>query len=83
MPGERIRQIHLAGHFNCGTHIIDTHDSAIINEVWTLYAEAAIRFPDVPAMIERDDNIPQLDVLLKELDQARSIALSVMAEVTA
>ncbi len=83
MPRKRIRQIHLAGHLNCGSHIIDTHDAPIIDDVWALYREAIDRFPDVPAMIERDDNIPPLSELLHELDQARRIATPAIAEATA
>ncbi len=83
MPRERIQQIHLAGHLNCGSHIIDTHDAPIIDDVWALYREAIDRFPDVPAMIERDDNIPALSELLHELDQARRIATPAIAEATA
>ena len=36
IPGQRVQQIHLAGHSNCGTHIIDTHDAPVIDEVWKL-----------------------------------------------
>lgn len=76
MPGARVRQFHLAGHRNLGTHIIDTHDEPVIDPVWDLYAEAARRFPGVATMIERDDNIPPLAELVAELDRARAIARS-------
>src|SRR5271170_3151945 len=33
IPQERIVQIHLAGHENFGTHIVDTHDHPVIGEV--------------------------------------------------
>ncbi|HZP99829.1 MAG TPA: DUF692 domain-containing protein [Reyranella sp.] len=74
MPRERVRQFHLAGHLNKGTHIIDTHDHPIIDDVWDLYAEAVRLFPGVPTMIERDANIPPYGELLAELDTARRIA---------
>ena len=74
LPSERIQQIHLAGHTNCGTHIIDTHDAAIIDEVWKLYSYTIEAFGPVSTMIERDDHIPELDVLVAELDQARALA---------
>ena len=74
MPRERVRQFHLAGHENLGTHIIDTHDHPIVPGVWDLYAEAVRLFPGVPTMIERDDNIPPYTELLDELDVARDIA---------
>jgi uncharacterized protein (UPF0276 family) len=78
IPVERVRQIHLAGHNNCGTHIIDTHDAAIIDPVWDLYASAVRRFGNVATMIERDDHIPPLDDLVSELDRARGIAARVL-----
>ncbi|MCW5748035.1 MAG: DUF692 domain-containing protein [Alphaproteobacteria bacterium] len=86
IPPARVRQIHLAGHLNCGTHIIDTHDHPVIDNVWSLYGEAIRRFGMVPTMIERDDNIPPYAELLAELDHARHVAaqaLSAPAEVAA
>ncbi len=74
VPGDRVQQIHLAGHSHCDTHIIDTHDEAIADPVWALYEEAVKRFGKVSTMIERDDNIPPLPDLLHELDQVRQIA---------
>jgi len=83
MPRQRVRQFHLAGHTNKGSHIIDTHDSPIVPEVWELYAEAARLFPGVPTMIERDANIPPYAELLAELDIARRIAVEAGREAAA
>jgi uncharacterized protein (UPF0276 family) len=83
MPARRVRQIHLAGHDNCGDLIIDTHDARIIGPVWRLYAEAVRRFGPVPTMIERDDRIPPLAALVRELDRARSVAAGALAARTA
>jgi uncharacterized protein (UPF0276 family) len=77
VPGERVQQFHLAGHSDYGSHIIDTHDAAIIDAVWALYEKAVRRFGDVSCMIERDDNIPPLQTLLDELQRVRRIAESV------
>jgi uncharacterized protein (UPF0276 family) len=74
MPASRVRQFHLAGHSNMGGHLIDTHDHPIVAPVWDLYAQAVALFGDVPTMIERDDNIPELQELMTELDMARDIA---------
>lgn len=79
IPPARVKQIHLAGHSHMGTHIIDTHDHPVIDDVWTLYAEALRRFGPVPTMIERDDDIPPYADLVAELDCARSIARSTLA----
>lgn len=78
LPPARVKQIHLAGHDNCGDLIIDTHDAPVINPVWDLYGEALRRFGPVPTMIERDDKIPPLATLVREIDRARAIAADVL-----
>ncbi len=78
IPTTRVRQFHLAGHQNHGDYIIDTHDEPVIDAVWELYAAALRRFGPISTMIERDDNIPPLDELLTELDQARRIGNEVL-----
>lgn len=78
VPRERVQQIHLAGHRNMGTHIIDTHDEPIVDPVWELYRAAVRRFGTVSTMIERDDNIPPLEELVAELGQARRIAAAAL-----
>lgn len=74
IPVERVQQFHMAGHSNNGTHIIDTHDHTIVDEVWSLFSYAAKRFGRVSAMIERDDNIPPLPELIAELNILKTIA---------
>jgi uncharacterized protein len=80
---ERVVQMHLAGHSECGTHKIDTHDQPICEDVFALYAEACRHFGPVSTMIERDDNFPPFAELMTELDRAREIAASVYSEVAA
>ena len=75
VPRERVRQIHLAGHSDNGRGLlIDTHDHAVPDPVWSLYEAASARLRGVATMIERDDDIPPLGGLLAELDLARSHA---------
>lgn len=74
VPKERVQQFHLAGHSDYGDYIIDTHDMPVCDAVWSLYAKAVEHFGDVTFMIERDDNIPPLAALLKELSLARNIS---------
>ncbi|MEW8431386.1 MAG: DUF692 domain-containing protein [Candidatus Thiodiazotropha sp.] len=76
VPGERVHQIHLAGHTQEENLIIDTHDHPIADPVYGLYAEAIRRFGRVSTMIERDDHIPPLAELLRELDRVRQIGES-------
>ena len=79
LPVDRVQQIHLAGHTRHGALLIDTHDAPVAEPVWQLYDAALRRFGPVSTMIERDDNIPSLDVLLEELQRARSAARSLQA----
>ncbi|HHJ18360.1 MAG TPA: DUF692 domain-containing protein [Gammaproteobacteria bacterium] len=83
IPTARVQQLHLAGHRNLGDYIIDTHDEPIVDDVWSLYAAAVKRFGKVSTMIERDDNIPELPVLLDELEQAKHIAQSINPQAAA
>jgi len=74
LPTHRIRQLHLAGHSDCGDYCIDTHDAPVCAAVWQLYRQAVSLWGVVPVMIERDDHIPPLAELLVELDCARGHA---------
>ena len=74
LPVERVQQIHLAGHSDHGDYIVDTHDHPVAAPVWELYRYTCAHFGEVATMIERDDNIPELSVLIAELDRARAIA---------
>jgi len=76
IPPERVGQIHLAGHSDHGTHLLDTHDHPVCEAVWTLYGKAMAQLGPVSSMIERDDHIPPLDELIVELDRARQIAVT-------
>ena len=79
IPAAAVRQFHLAGHSDLGTHVIDTHDEAVRDEVWDLYADAVRRFGPVATMIERDDAIPPFAELVAELDRARAVAAGALA----
>lgn len=83
IPIERVPQFHMAGHSHFDTHIIDTHDHDIVQEVWDLYAYTLERFGKVSTMIERDDHIPPLIELVAELNKARTIAAEVWEGVAA
>lgn len=80
IPVGRVQQMHLAGHQNQGTHLIDTHDHPVADPVWQLYRRAVERFGPVSTMIERDADIPPLEVLVAELDAARRTAAAALAQ---
>ena len=73
---DSVAYMHLAGHENNRTYIIDTHDHPVVDGVWRLYGHAIRRFGAVATMIERDDKIPPFAELVDELYQARRIAES-------
>ena len=79
MPAANIAQIHLAGHKNFGTHIIDTHDDFILDDVWRLYDYTIKTKGQISTMIEWDENIPEFAILLAELEKARSLSSARLA----
>ena len=74
LPADRVVQIHLAGHHHYGTHIIDTHDAHVLEDVWDLYSYTVASKGFKTTMIEWDDHIPEFSVLTAELDKARATA---------
>ena len=80
IPPERVQQIHLAGHEDHGSYLVDTHDHLVCDAVWNLYAAALRRCGPVSTMIERDDRIPPLAELVAELDAARDLSARVLAQ---
>lgn len=73
MPAARIGQIHLAGHSDEGTHLLDTHDHPVCDDVWRLYRETIERIGRRSTMIEWDDHIPTLERLLDESGRAAAV----------
>jgi len=80
LPRERVGQIHLAGHTDLGTHLLDTHDGHVVEPVWQLYRLAIERFGPVSTLIESDDHVPELEVLLAETERARTIESQVCCD---
>jgi len=75
IPMERVKYIHMAGHTKVAEDlIIDTHGEAIIDPVYNLYEytlQKTIR--EIPVLLERDFNIPDLEDLAYELNYLKSI----------
>jgi uncharacterized protein (UPF0276 family) len=61
VPGERVAQIHIAGHSNFTKFILDTHDHPVIDPVWKLYEHAIRRIGPTATLLEWDDCIPSFD----------------------
>ena len=71
LPHERIVQFHLAGHTNHGTHLIDTHDGHVTEEVWELYRLAHQLTGGASTLLEWDAKIPDFPSLHAEVLKAR------------
>lgn len=80
LPKARIRQLHLAGHSDLGSHAIDDHGSAVPEDVWCLYREVVRRFGPLPAVVEWDENVPDLSRLEREAERASEIEREVLDE---
>lgn len=74
IPGERIVYAHMAGHYQQAQDLlIDTHGTDIIDPVWALLDEAYQLFGSFPTCLERDNNIPPLPVLMREVNKIASL----------
>lgn len=62
--------MHLAGHTNCGTHLIDTHDGPVIDPVWELFRLAYQLTGGVSTLLEWDAQIPEFPVVHAEVLKA-------------
>ena len=70
VPYERVVQVHLAGHTNMGTHLIDTHDGRVVDQVWELYRLAHELTGGFSTLLEWDAKIPPFEILHAELMKA-------------
>lgn len=95
-PLDRVVQIHVAGHqwfavepeglgeerapHADGALIIDTHGADVPDPVLALLGRVLPRVGDVPVVLERDQNIPDLDGLLAELARVRRVVEAASAD---
>ena len=70
IPLARVREIHLAGYEDKRDYLLDAHNSRVAPAVWELYRQVISRRPDIPTLIEWDNNIPAFTVLQEEAAQA-------------
>jgi uncharacterized protein len=79
VPHHRVVQCHLAGHTNCGTYRIDTHDGEVIDPVWELYRLAHRLTGGMSTLLEWDAKIPEFPVVHAEVLKAREFMHERMA----
>ena len=74
MPTERIRYLHIAGHFEeTDDTFVDTHGMEVKKDVWDLLRLTYQTHGVVPTLLERDFNFPPIGELLDEVALIRQI----------
>jgi uncharacterized protein (UPF0276 family) len=61
IPFDRVVQIHVAGHTNHGTHIIDSHIGPVESDVWRLLGQAYELARGASVLLEWDAEIPTFE----------------------
>ncbi len=72
VPWQNVVYFHLAGHTRYETHILDTHDDYVCDEVWQLYGEAHRLSGGRSTLVEWDANIPAFEELHAEAAKAQA-----------
>ncbi len=71
IPFDRVVQIHVSGHTDHGTHVIDSHIGPVVEPVWQLLREAR-KHCDASVLLEWDAEIPDFETTHAEALKARS-----------
>src|SRR5246127_5599042 len=79
VPHRRVVQFHLAGHTDCRTHLIDTHDGHVVDHVWELYRLAHRLTGGASTLLEWDAKIPPFPVVHAEVLKARDYMSAALA----
>lgn len=70
-PFDRVVQMHLAGHTDCGSYLLDTHDQPVTQGVWELFRLAWQRSNGASTLLEWDGDVPEFATLQQEILKAR------------
>jgi hypothetical protein len=83
LPLDKVAYIHMAGHYKVNDQlIIDTHGAEIIDPVYQLFDFATRQLKrEVPVLLERDFNIPELTELQQEMNMLRKIQATALKKV--
>jgi uncharacterized protein len=77
VPHHRVAQIHIAGHSKYRKYILDTHDHAVIDPVWKLYARAINLVGPTATLLEWDASIPSFEEVHDEALKANQFIQSI------
>ncbi|MGI9425271.1 MAG: MNIO family bufferin maturase [Hyphomicrobiaceae bacterium] len=77
-PLDLVGEIHLAGHAedhdDLGNRLlIDAHDRAVVDDVWSLFRRTIGKSGPLPTLIEWDNEIPEWSTLFAESQKAQRI----------
>jgi uncharacterized protein (UPF0276 family) len=72
IPFDRVVQLHVAGHTDHGTHIIDSHIGPVPDAVWKLLGQAYRLGGGASVLLEWDAEIPTFEVAHAEALRARA-----------
>ena len=73
IPWDSVAEIHLAGFDQQGEVLIDAHNNPVSEPVWQLFKRVIQVLPNVPALVEWDSDLPQLEGLITEQQKAEYI----------
>ena len=74
LPLERVLEIHVAGHQRLDSGLLlDTHGQAVADPVLALLEWTIERAGPVPVLLERDNDVPDLSELLREVGELREL----------
>jgi len=80
LPLDRVLEIHVAGHRTLDSGLLlDSHGQAVADPVLDLLEWTIERAGPVPVLLERDNDVPQLSELLREVSVLREIQARALA----
>jgi uncharacterized protein len=80
LPLERVVELHVAGHKTLATGLLlDTHGERVADPVLELLEWTIERAGDIPILLERDNDVPELSELLAEVGLLRDVRTRALA----
>lgn len=77
LPMDRVVQIHFVGSRKSHGRLIDAHADETDSEIWDVFKEVCERSDVKGAILERDENFPEFDAIIGELECARNLMSTV------
>lgn len=71
IPLERVGQIHIAGHTDCGNYLLDTHGGPVSDPVWSLFDQVSDKIGPTNVLLEWDSDIPPFEEVHREALKAQ------------